>query len=399
MSRLVCTIALAATLVTTGNAQDAKPFRVATFNCSLNRQAAGELVRDLATPNDVQAKNVAEVIQRVRPDVILLNEFDHDEGLMALDNFMTNYLATGQNGAEPIVYPYRYAPTVNTGVASGLDLDNDGVVTNEVGSRGYGNDAFGFGQFPGQYGMVLLSQFPINQSEINSFQSFLWHKMPNAQLPVAADGTPWFDKSELPFIRLSSKNHCDVPIRVGDRTLHVLISHPTPPAFDGPEKRNVKRNHDEIRLWVDYINGGDEAAYLFDGRPSVPPEDFVILGDMNADPDDGSGDKQSIRRLLSHPRVNTTAPTSKGAAEAVSQGGANAQQIGAADRDTADFDDRSVGNLRVDYVLPSTGWKIVDWGVFWPASDDPLARLVAMKPKVATSDHRLVWVDLSEVED
>jgi hypothetical protein len=32
-------------------------------------------------------------------------------------------------------------------------------------------------------------------------------------------------------------------------------------------------------------------------------------------------------------------------------------------------------------------------GVFWPASGDPLARLIKMNPP-ATSDHRLVWLDL-----
>ena len=37
---------------------------------------------------------------------------------------------------------------------SGFDLNNDGVV-------GGGDDAFGFGLFPGQYGMVVLSKHPI----------------------------------------------------------------------------------------------------------------------------------------------------------------------------------------------------------------------------------------------
>jgi hypothetical protein len=46
----------------------------------------------------------------------------------------------------------------------------------------------------------------------------------------------------------------------------MLLHHPTPPAFDGPERRNVMRNHDEIRLWADYVGcGGTEgAAYLYD---------------------------------------------------------------------------------------------------------------------------------------
>jgi hypothetical protein len=46
----------------------------------------------------------------------------------------------------------------------------------------------------------------------------------------------------------------------------MLLHHPTPPAFDGPERRNVMRNHDEIRLWADYVgcSGAEGAAYLYD---------------------------------------------------------------------------------------------------------------------------------------
>lgn len=372
-----------------------KPLRVATFNCSLNRAAAGELIRDLSTPDDPQARNVAEVIQRVRPDVLLLNEFDYDADGKAVGSFLKNYLAIGQNGAAPIEYPGWLAPVVNTGVASGLDLDNDGVAATRPGDRGYGNDAYGFGLFPGQYGMVLLHKHSLVEGKVRSFHEVRWKDMPGASIPRNAEGVPWFSDDELALVRLSSKTHVDAPLQIGDRVLHCLISHPTPPAFDGPEKRNVRRNADEIRLWIDYINGGQDAAYLNGGRNEEPPEFFVVLGDLNSDPNDGSGDKLAIRRLLSHPRVNTTAPTSLGGAEASrSQGGKNSAHSGPPDQDTADFDDRSVGNLRVDYVLPSVGWRIVDWGVFWPGAGDPLGRLTVMKPTVATSDHRLVWVDL-----
>ena len=52
--------------------------RIATFNCSLNRGSDGALRRDLATPGNAQAAAVAEIIQRVRPDILLLQEFDYD---------------------------------------------------------------------------------------------------------------------------------------------------------------------------------------------------------------------------------------------------------------------------------------------------------------------------------
>src|SRR5689334_5125926 len=76
--------------------------RIATFNCSLNRATQGELRRDLATPDSAQARAVAEIIQRVRPDVLLLQEFDYDAAGASIAEFQSNYLGRAQNGAEPI---------------------------------------------------------------------------------------------------------------------------------------------------------------------------------------------------------------------------------------------------------------------------------------------------------
>jgi len=270
--------------------------RFATFNASLNRPHAGELVRDLSTPDNPQARNVAEVIQRTRPDVLLINEFDHDEQRLAPELFQKNYLSVGQNGCEPIEYPFRVFLPVNTGVPSGFDLDNDGKVVKEPGSRGYGNDCFGYGEFPGQYGMLLLSRYPFASSQfVRTFQNFLWKDMPNAMLPKKADGSPWYSDEELAAMRLSSKSHWDVALKIGNSTVHVLASHPTPPAFDGPEDRNGKRNHDEIRFWADALSqrdwqtahgGSAGMSYIVDdnGRWGgvFPGDAFVLLGDMNA---------------------------------------------------------------------------------------------------------------------
>ena len=108
--------------------------------------------------------------------------------------------------------------------------------------------------------MVLLSRFPIDRARARTFGKFLWRDVPAAllpddpQTPAPAD---WYSAQELAVLPLSSKNHWDVPVRIGKRTLHLLISHPTPPAFDGPEDRNGKRNHDEIRFWRDYLTAGE----------------------------------------------------------------------------------------------------------------------------------------------
>ena len=179
--------------------------------------------------------------------------------------------------------------------------------------------------------------------------------------------------------------------------MHFLVSHPTPPVFDGPEDRNGRRNFDEIRLWADYITPG-RAGYLYDdaGRRGglKPGSAFVIAGDQNSDPNDGDSIPGAAQQLLDNPLVNTSVtPTSAGAVEqALLQGGVNLTHRTPARFDTADFAEPP-GNLRVDYVLPRKSLRIVRSGVFWPTTDDPLFRLVGVFP-FPTSDHKLVWVDL-----
>ena len=76
------------------------------------------------------------------------------------------------------------------------------------------------------------------------------------------------------------------------------------------------------------------------------------------------------------------------------QGGANADHTGDPALDTADWrDEPGPGNLRVDYVLPSRDLIVTGSGVFWPAPDDPAFRLIG-SGKPASSDHRLVWIDI-----
>jgi hypothetical protein len=395
-------IAVAALLVLgppAAEAHRADDVRFATYNLSLNRPAAGDLVNHLSHPevDDVfrrQARNVAEVIQRARPDVILINEFDYDPA--AVDLFGDNFLEVSQNGADPIEFPYAYVAPSNTGVPSGKDLDNNGTI-------GGGNDAFGFGAFPGQFGMVVYSKYPIDTRRVRTFQHFLWKDMPGNRIP-----TPFYSPDEVDILRLSSKSHWDVPIRIGHRTVHFLVSHPTPPVFDGPEDRNGRRNADEIRFWADYIAWPFRGRYIYDdkGRRGglLPGQRFVIAGDQNSDPLDGDSIPGATQQLLDHPLVNACcAPTSEGGPEAaLLQGGANATHRSDPRFDTADFSDNAPGNLRADYVLPSWNMEIERGAVFWPVQADPLSRLSGVFDFATwglvggfpTSDHRLVWVDV-----
>src|SRR4029453_15368102 len=82
--------------------------RFATFNASLNRNLPGQLIENLSTPANPQGATVAEIIQRVRPDVLLINEFDFDPDGTAARLFQQNYLSVPHNGAAAIEYPYRF---------------------------------------------------------------------------------------------------------------------------------------------------------------------------------------------------------------------------------------------------------------------------------------------------
>lgn len=362
--------------------------RVATFNAGLVRKGAGMLVREMEGPS-AQIDAVAEIVLRVRPDILLLQKFDRDPAHRALTAF-AGRLKAGVAGLEGLDYPFLYQGPVNTGIPSGHDLDGDGRTR---GPR----DAFGYGRFPGQYAMALLSRFPIDYDGLRTFQRFPWADLPGADRPVNPDGTPFHADAVWQALRLGSASHWDVPVTLPGGALHILAAHPTPPVFDGPEDFNGRRNADEIRLLQAMIG---TAGWLKDdhGAPGglEPGAPFVVMGDLNADPFDGEARRAAVTALLADPRLQDPHPASPGAAEAARSGGANAAQTGPAGQDTADWrDDPGPGNMRVDYVLPSAALSVTGAGVFWPEAASPLARLIAGGRRPASSDHRLVWVDIA----
>lgn len=369
----------------------AQPVRVASYNASLFSDEAGGLMARLRA-NENKARRVAAVLQRVRPDIVLVNEFDYVADGSAADLFQRAFLEVPQpGGGAPLRYAYRYIAPVNTGVPSGLDLGGDGVVGGAGRERG--NDAWGFGLHPGQYGMLLLSRYPIDAAAARTFQLLRWSTMPGARRPVdPATGRPWHADATWARLRLSSKSHWDVPVRTPMGVVHMLAAHPTPPTFDGPENRNGLRNADEIRLWTDYLDDVDgRARWLCDdaGRCGGLARDasFVIVGDYNADPFDGSGERDAIRTLLAHPRVSQ-APAPRSAGAPVRAAEYALPRSGDTATHTGDFGPR-VGTLRIDYALPSRDFTVRGSGVFWPAPGTPDAELAA------ASDHHLVWVDIA----
>lgn len=365
---LACLWALSAASVAAGT------LRVAAWDVGLARDGAGVLLGELAEPASPQLATIAAVVRAARPDVLVLSGIDDDHQGLAL-SALAALLAQGPDGID---YPHRFRAAVNAGEPSGFDLDGNGRRTDWA-------DGWGWGRFPGNGGMAVLSRLPIEAASARSFRLLRWGDLPGALLPVRDNGAAFPDARAAAALRLSSRAHWDVPLRLPDGgTLDLLASAPTPPLFDGPEGFNRRRNHDEIAFWTAWLGGEpfpDDA-----GRPATAPATrFVVLGNLNADPMDGAGLRDGIAGLLASPRLSDPRPASAGGAAAASPGHAGPPEL-----DTADWDEAGPGNLRVDYVLPSADLGVSGSGVFWPAPGEPLADAVA-----AASPHRLVWVDLA----
>lgn len=357
----------------TQNQADNGTIRIATFNASLYADQQGQVLARLRGGKNQQAMKLAAIVQSVRPDILLVNEIDYDTNGMTVDTFGDEYLAIGQSGLTAIAYPHRYAVPSNTGQPSMLDLDGNGKSTGA-------NDAWGYGVYPGQYAMAVYSRFPIVESEIRTFQNYRWSQLPGALRPTFPEsGKSYYPDKIWKQLRLSSKNHTDVPIRFGKNVIHLLASHPTPPVFDGADDHNGCRNHDEIRFWTDYL-AGPSSTHLIDDdgtRGGLPDNAlFVIAGDLNSDPNSGDSRRSAIQTLLKNSKLSDSKPASIGASEMTGTDDSQATASFGKDR-----------QMRIDYVLPSRDLVLKDTGVFWPSRNDRTSQWVD------ATDHRMVWIE------
>ncbi|WP_170761238.1 endonuclease/exonuclease/phosphatase family protein [Ruegeria lacuscaerulensis] len=325
----------------------AETVRIATYNTELSRDGPGILLRDIQR-GDTQVQAVVDVLVAARPDIVALQGIDWDldgRSLMALAE---------QLREAGLDYPYYFAAQPNSGVDASLDLNGDGRTSGPA-------DAQGWGRFTGEGGLAVLSRFAIREEAVQDFTRLLWRDLPGAQLPVTEKG-PFPSKEAQGIQRLSSVAHWIVPVETPIGQLDVMTFHAAPPVFDGPEDRNGLRNRDEIRLW----------SALLDGELGRKPDGaFVIAGDANLDPSRGDGRKEAILNLLADPRIQDPQPSDpSGALTTVVW--------------------KAVGEMRVDYVLPSSDLRVEDAGIFWPEVATPLR-----KSAEQASRHRLIWVDVS----
>lgn len=264
----------------------------------------------------------------------MLQGVDYDlelAALGALANAIAHY---------DVDYQHRFSLPPNAGLQTYVDLDGDG----ETAGPG---DAQGFGHFYGQGSMAILSRYPILSDQVQDHSDLLWRDLPDSLIPLD-DSTPFPSQDAHDIQRLSSHGHWVVPVQHPDLgVIRLLAYHAAPPAFDNQVDRNARRNHDETAFWMHYLNGA---------FGPVEADRFVIAGTANIDPTRSTGRVQAITALLNGP-VQDTVPNIP----------------------TVHWP--QTGKQRVDYVLPSHDWKIVDAGV--QAAPENASR------------HHAVWVILT----
>lgn len=331
----------------------ADSLRLATFNTELARDGPGLLLRDLVRGKDDDITHVLEAITGAQADILLLLGIDIDYG-----GATPAMLAKALRDRD-LDYPYMIAAPPNTGLRSGLDLNGDGRLHDP-------QDAQGFGTFPGQGGMMLLSRLPLGQ--LRDHSAMLWQDMQGHDPPRHPDGSLFPSEQAFAAQRLAAVAHWQVPVlRDGATLLTLTALHAAAPVFDGPEDRNGRRNADELRFALSQLGPGPVA----------------LMGTLNLDPFDSDGILPVIRQVLNDPHLQDPVPASaESAARGTRDSGVNLNHTGDPAFDTADWRDarpgQDPGNLRVDYVLPDRRFTVLDAGLIWPE----------------TGRRALVWVDL-----
>ncbi len=334
-------------LPTLSFAQEA--IRVATWSVELSGKGPGVLLHTIVKGTDAKLLAALEHIKEIDPDILLLTHFDTD-----IDNHTARAFAASSQ------YQHFMSSPSNLGLKSGFDL-------NKNGEKDEPQDAQSYAKYRGHFGMALFSKMPIQHDRIKQFDAFLWHQLPQTQIPDA-----YFSEYEFENLRLSSSGHWQIPILWNGKTINLLAYAAGSPVFDGAEDRNGARNADETLFWDHLLKGQLEGT----SPPTLP----IVIGSANLDPHDGDGRHSAINTLLSNIELQDPKPSSD--ARPFED---NPHHLGDPALDTANWRDPEPGNLRVSYILPSNKLEILNSGIAWHDG----------KGLKEPFRHGLVWVDIA----
>lgn len=230
---------------------------MAVWNADLSRDGPGLLLRELRRGDDPLTGRITDEIARLRPDVLLLSRMDIDYQNLAVAALQA---ALAQRGA---VYPYALAPPQNRGLASEFDLNGDG----RAGGPG---DVQGWGRYPGDGAMVLLSRWPLRL--VQDHTALLWRDLPRG----GPAGRP-------PVQRLASSGYWVVGLELpgGHPGGHLLVWAAGAERFEGAERARA-----ETGFWWHWLEGA---------FGPVPPGGLILMGHPNRPGRSG---------FAGHPRLN-----------------------------------------------------------------------------------------------
>lgn len=353
--------------------------RVATLHADLvaedsSPNAAQGLVSALQTGNHVRARTIARTVQMNNPDVLVLTGVTYDDAGQIAEQLRSLYFAAGQDGLEGLNYPHMFTAPTNSGQQSGADLDGDGM----IGGPG---DAIGYGDYPGQYGMIVFSKHPIDEENVRTFQDFLWRDLPGASIPQG------YAPLEQSILRLQESSLWDVPIEVPGESDHVHVV-ATALAAEEPTQTQAARAEDIRRVIADYVDGSSWYLSDDDGQAGgLRADDRAVVA--GAPTLSAGEDSDEPRSLLDSPRLQDPQPGPVTEEPITDRPGDPEQTHETATRFMPGERDR-----RSSLVLPGTGFSVSGSGVFWPGEGE-YGHAVVDPESTFSLDDRLVWADLT----
>jgi alkaline phosphatase D len=369
-----------------GKADDpsSRPLRIAQFN-----------IRELTTaklldPAHRQVNAAADVIARFDAEILSINEIQYDLADVPIAGL------PGAPAAQPGAISFDGDPAGNAArlakrvaaVDPELDyahaimfLGNSGFAYTGATGGHAELEMRGFGEFNGRYNSALLSKHPIRTGDVRVIHDYPWRDVPGnsiaeleATLGIAVpDDFPIFEKA---------LHVVPVEIETG-AVVYFVLAHPVSSGFSA---LNPYRNRDELHAIALYLSGELPGV-----EPLPPDAHFVVVGDLNSDPEDGDGGG-GIRSLIEHPRIDAHFPEGRGGSE-----GMHPERntfLSGCGRETGPIvaNPATKLQLQLDYLLTSTtlGDPMAS-SIYWPHHVQQPAEYALT---CYASDHRFVWMDL-----
>ncbi|SDK14283.1 Endonuclease/Exonuclease/phosphatase family protein [Ferrimonas sediminum] len=399
--------------------------RFATYHADMEFSDYNQALSETGSGNEPRLQNVAEVIQRARPDVLLVTGFSGADGLggeeyrkRALELFVSEYLNQAQDpDLDAVSYPYLYLANSNSGIPVLDDLNKDGSAPGTLPF-----DAKGYGHYAGEKSFALLSRYALDENNVRTYRQLEWKRVPTAdgqQKPQDGSGNDWFASETWNSLPLMDTNFVDIPMKLPDgRIVQLLATYLGEPAEVDASNRAYMRNRAQVEFVADYIsqdynsyivNDDDNSRRVTGGYDSSRP--FVLMGNFYNDHEgawalgaDGApsyrADSAAMRTLVNSSTlhrftgVNWEAPTSAAGVDYAQTTASTHSMPGII---------TGLNALRNDYIMLEQQLKFVDQGIVWAQLGDDGEALFyrnngqgqMVNDPQASSSHRLVWMDVS----